>query len=99
MTFNSITYKGTNPLDKESFRSLLDHDVNFSYPYLLVRIVQDVPYKWYTVRINRLDIQDWVIDNSDGWRFAANTTLGGFTDKGCYDLREDVYSWFILRWA
>jgi len=98
MTFNTMTYKETNPLDKEPFRSLISNDVLFSHPYVLVRMVQDVPYKWYTVKINRLDIQDWVIDHSEGWRFAANTKLGGFSDIGCFDLREDVYSWFILRW-
>ena len=98
MEFNTMTYIGNNPMDTHSFRSLISSDLSYSIPYSIVRIVQDVSAKWYTVKINRVEIQDWVIEHDGGWRFAANTTLGGFADIGCYDLREDVYNWFVLRW-
>lgn len=71
----------------------------FTKPYENVRIVQDVNEKWYTIRSNRQEINDWIIDQSDGWRYAANSRFKDYwQEENCYDLREDVYTWFILRW-
>ena len=77
------------PLGLSSFR-----------PHTLIRTVEDIDVKWYTLSIHHSPTRDWVMDLPIGsWRYAANRTFGGWMDYSEYELREDAYNWFILRWA
>jgi hypothetical protein len=70
-------------------------------PYSFIRKVDDVNEAWYTIKIHHPPAVDWMIEELPigSWRYAANTPLGGWVDLSVYDLREDAYSWFTLRWS
>ena len=69
-------------------------------PYTLIRTVEDIDTTWHTLKIHHTPAAEWVMDLPIGsWRYAANRAFGGWMDYSEYELREDVYSLFILRWS
>lgn len=66
--------------------------------YRLLKKIQDVDGMWYSVQIYSSNVADWLINHSDGWRYTAKN-YPGWTDYSLYDIREDVYTWFVLRWG
>lgn len=77
-------------------KSIETYEPLYELPYVKRREIQDVDTKWYTIQVNRNAILDWIYNQPDGWRPAANLR---FSSKSTFDLREDVYTWFILRWG
>ena len=65
--------------------------------YRLLRTIQDVDCKWYSVKIYSQPVADWLIEQ-DGWRYTASR-YPGWTDNSLYDIKEELYSWFVLRWS
>lgn len=70
-------------------------------PYSFIRKVDDIDYAWYTVKILHPPAEDWLIEELPigSWRYAANRAFGGWMDYSEYELREDAYTWFLLRWG
>ena len=68
---------------------------NWMPPYRLLKTCVDVAATWYTIKVDRDEIHDWVISHDAGWRYAANQRFNIAT----YDLREDIYTLFVLRWS
>lgn len=63
--------------------------------YIKLHTIDDVDTRWYTLKIYRSSIRNWLYDQPDGWRLTPNSN--SITE--CFDLREDLYTWFILRWG
>ena len=72
---------------------------NWMPPYRLVRTCVDVAATWYTIKVDRDELHDWVIAHDSGWRYAANQRFNADYFGATYDLREDIYTLFVLRWS
>ena len=71
---------------------------NWMTPYTITRTLQDVDAVWHTIKVNDDQLHAWIIDLPCGWRYAANLK---FKDKMAsdYDLRDDMFSWLIIKWG
>jgi hypothetical protein len=69
-------------------------------PYAFDKKIVDVDTIWYTITIHHPPAEEWLYEQPVGsWRYAANRPYSGFFERTMYDLREDVYNWFVLRWS
>ena len=66
--------------------------------YRLLKTCVDVSTTWYTIKVGREIIKDWIISH-DGWRYASNPANGDDHFGSICDLREDMYIMFVLRWG
>jgi hypothetical protein len=70
----------------------------FGVPYKTTRKITDVDGIWYTVITMKHEVDDWIVELPMGsWRYSANRRMVDLFSG--FDLREDVYQWFLLRWS
>ena len=64
--------------------------------YSFIRKIDDVNVSWYTIKIYHTHALDWIVEELPvgSWRYEH-----GMADGNHIDLREDVYSWFLLKWG
>jgi len=63
--------------------------------YTLMRTRVDIDTTWYTIGVYSEEIHNWIIALDGGWRH----NHGALSEDDGYELREDMYNWFILRWS
>ena len=69
-------------------------------PYKVIKKIQDTDGWWYTISITNSEAVEWLVNQAIGsWRYAANPKFSIWIDHTMYDIREDVYNWFLLRWS
>lgn len=72
----------------------------FAKQCAFIKQVDDVDGVWYTMQIRHQSAIDWIVEELPvgSWRYSVYNPPG-WVDVNLIDLREDAYSWFLLRWS
>lgn len=68
--------------------------------YEVLKTIKDVDGTWFSIKIYSEHTADWILEQPQGWRYMArDLTQPNWHDFSLFDIREDVYTWFVMRWS
>lgn len=68
--------------------------------YEVLKTIDDVDGTWYSIKVYYNDTAHWILEQPHGWRYMTRgLSQQSWHDYSLFDIREDVYTWFALRWS
>lgn len=90
------SYKGSTQISAGVFYAPyipLDFRTRYSMRYYVVSTYQDVNALWYIIASQTPGISEWIVNLPEGsWRYANGR-------GGQFEIREDSYTLFVLKWG
>ena len=67
--------------------------------YQLIKTLDNVDTIWYTVKVSSIDEIEWILQYNQGWRYTPISHGFYLIDIDFFDLNEQLYTFFVLRFG